>query len=69
MGTLLFGAAVFQVSPTASNASPYADAPVTMRRLRLTRARWQAAPHRIPVTISGLAPCLPLFGLPNEDRS
>lgn len=34
----------------------------TERRLRLTRAAWQR--HRtIPVTIDGLAPCLPLFGI------
>ncbi len=32
------------------------------RRLRLTRAAWEA--HRtIPVTIHGLTPCLPMFGL------
>jgi RimJ/RimL family protein N-acetyltransferase len=35
----------------------------TTRRLRLTRERWEAA-DRVPVTITGLAPCLPLFGLP-----
>jgi RimJ/RimL family protein N-acetyltransferase len=35
----------------------------TTRRLRLTRDRWQTA-DRIPVTITGLPPCLPLFGLP-----
>ena len=32
------------------------------RRLRLTRERWEAA-DRVPVTITGLEPCLPLFGL------
>ncbi|MQA98270.1 MAG: GNAT family N-acetyltransferase, partial [Streptosporangiales bacterium] len=32
-------------------------------RQRLTRPDWEA--HRdVPVTIEGLAPCLPLFGLP-----
>jgi RimJ/RimL family protein N-acetyltransferase len=32
------------------------------RRMRLTRAAWER--HRtVPVTIDGLAPCLPLFGL------
>ncbi|MGW1175649.1 GNAT family N-acetyltransferase [Kitasatospora sp. NPDC002543] len=37
--------------------------PVTERRLRLTRHRWQD--HRTaPVTVDGLTPCLPLFGLP-----
>lgn len=36
--------------------------PVTVRRLRLSRDRWQA--HRqLPVSITGLQPCLPLFGL------
>lgn len=40
----------------------------TMRRLRLPHARWET--HRpVPVTITGLAPCLPLFGLPGEARS
>ncbi|WP_433475294.1 GNAT family N-acetyltransferase [Spirillospora sp. CA-142024] len=33
------------------------------RRLRLTRADWER--HRtIPVTIEGLSPCLPMFGIP-----
>ncbi|MFI0901650.1 GNAT family N-acetyltransferase [Streptomyces sp. NPDC020983] len=35
----------------------------TMRRLRLARASWETH-HRVPATISGLTPCLPLFGLP-----
>ncbi len=34
----------------------------TTRRLRLTRDRWEAS-DPVPVTITGLAPCLPLFGL------
>jgi RimJ/RimL family protein N-acetyltransferase len=35
---------------------------VTERRLRLTRARWEA--HRtVPVSIEGLEPCLPFLGL------
>jgi hypothetical protein len=34
-----------------------------MRRLRLSRADWQAA-RTVPVRIHGLPPCLPLFGLP-----
>ncbi len=40
------------------------DHRVTERRLRLTRARWEA--HRtVPVSIDGLEPCLPLLGLKN----
>jgi RimJ/RimL family protein N-acetyltransferase len=35
---------------------------VIERRLRLSRARWEQHRH-IPVTLTGLAPCLPLFGL------
>jgi RimJ/RimL family protein N-acetyltransferase len=36
--------------------------PATQRRLRLDRERWQA--HRtVPVEITGLEPCLPMFGL------
>ena len=31
----------------------------TTRRLRLTRDRWQAT-DRVPVTVTGLAPCRPL---------
>jgi RimJ/RimL family protein N-acetyltransferase len=38
------------------------DRPVLMRRLRLTRADWQAA-RTVPVQIHGLEPCLPHFGL------
>jgi RimJ/RimL family protein N-acetyltransferase len=37
--------------------------PVLSRRLRLTRADWQAA-RTVPVQIHGLEPCLPHFGLP-----
>lgn len=36
----------------------------TMRRLRLPRARWQP---RDDVTLTGLEPCLPLFGLQRPD--
>ncbi|WP_155981344.1 GNAT family N-acetyltransferase [Nocardia sp. BMG111209] len=37
--------------------------PAVMRRLRLTRVRWEA--HRsIPVKVAGLEECLPLFGVP-----
>ncbi|WP_037604419.1 GNAT family N-acetyltransferase [Streptacidiphilus rugosus] len=35
--------------------------PVTSRRLRLTRERWKAR-AQVEVSISGLAPCLPMFG-------
>lgn len=37
--------------------------PVTEQRLRITRERWEQGP-RIEVAIDGLAPCLPLLGLP-----
>ena len=37
--------------------------PATTRRLRLTRADWEAA-RTVPVRIDGLEPCLPHFGLP-----
>jgi RimJ/RimL family protein N-acetyltransferase len=37
--------------------------PALTRRLRLTRADWQAA-RAVPVQIHGLQPCLPHFGLP-----
>ncbi|GAA0321644.1 GNAT family protein [Actinoallomurus spadix] len=36
--------------------------PMVVRRVRLDRAAWQAR-RTVPVTIEGLAPCLPLFGL------
>ena len=39
----------------------------TTRRLRLTRDRWEAT-GRASVTITGLPPCLPLFGLPAESQ-
>jgi RimJ/RimL family protein N-acetyltransferase len=42
--------------------------PAVLRRLRLTRADWQAA-HSVPVEIHGLEPCLPFFGLPTEPSS
>jgi hypothetical protein len=38
------------------------DRPVLTRRLRLTRADWQAT-QTVPVQIHGLQPCLPHFGL------
>jgi hypothetical protein len=38
------------------------DRPVLSRRLRLTRADWQAA-RTVPVQIHGLEPCLPHFGV------
>jgi RimJ/RimL family protein N-acetyltransferase len=39
--------------------------PATTRRFRLDLATWQAT-HTVPVTISGLAPCLPMFGLTGD---
>jgi RimJ/RimL family protein N-acetyltransferase len=42
--------------------------PVVSRRLRLDRAGWQAR-QLVPVTIDGLAPCLPLFGLDDSGSS
>ncbi|TDC26269.1 N-acetyltransferase [Streptomyces sp. 8K308] len=40
------------------------DVAVTEQRFRLTREEWTAgAAERPPVTITGLEPCLPLFGL------
>ena len=35
--------------------------PIVGRRLRLDRERWDAY-RSVPVTIEGLAPCLPMFG-------
>jgi hypothetical protein len=38
---------------------------VIERRMRLSRAAWER--HRtIPVTVDGLAPCLPMFGVTTE---
>jgi hypothetical protein len=37
--------------------------PATLQLLRLDRAGWQAH-QRVPVEITGLAPCLPDSGLP-----
>jgi RimJ/RimL family protein N-acetyltransferase len=34
----------------------------TTRRLRLSRSRWEAF-RRVPISINGLGPCLPMFGL------
>ncbi|MFI0544375.1 hypothetical protein RKD19_000316 [Streptomyces canus] len=39
-----------------------------MRRLRLTRARWELHQH-VPVTIMGLSSCLPMFGLAGGSRA
>ncbi|MFE6776105.1 GNAT family N-acetyltransferase [Streptomyces sp. NPDC057702] len=36
--------------------------PATLRRLRLARADWRPDPD-LPITVTGLTPCLPLFGL------
>ncbi|MFI6434935.1 GNAT family N-acetyltransferase [Streptomyces sp. NPDC050759] len=42
--------------------------PAIMRRLRLTRARWEMHQH-VPVSIVGLPPCLPMFGLSDDSRA
>ncbi len=41
------------------------DRPVVDRRLRLTREDWLAT-RSVPVEIEGLAPCLPMFGVPPD---
>jgi RimJ/RimL family protein N-acetyltransferase len=42
------------------------DRAVTEHRLRLTRARWEAhRAVRVSVSVTGLDPCLPLFGIAN----
>lgn len=40
----------------------------TMRRLRLSRDRWESRRH-VPVSIGGLSACLPMFGLPEDGRA
>jgi RimJ/RimL family protein N-acetyltransferase len=40
--------------------------PAMVRRLRLDRRTWQAT-HTLPVTICGLEPCLPMFGLSGDE--
>ncbi|MFF4034369.1 GNAT family N-acetyltransferase [Streptomyces sviceus] len=42
--------------------------PAMMRRLRLTRARWEKHQH-VPVSVVGLPPCLPMFGLLDGRRA
>jgi RimJ/RimL family protein N-acetyltransferase len=42
--------------------------PATMRRLRLTRARWERRRH-VPVSIAGLSSCLPMFGLSDDSHA
>jgi RimJ/RimL family protein N-acetyltransferase len=42
------------------------DRPVTVQRLRLSRERW-AQHETVPVTMQGLEPCLPLFGLGRQE--
>ncbi len=37
--------------------------PATVQRFRLDRHAWEAT-HAVPVTITGLEPCLQMFGLP-----
>lgn len=39
------------------------DEVLVSQRMRLTRENWEQVP-RLPVTLTGLDPCLPLFGLP-----
>jgi len=41
--------------------------PAKTMRLRLDRRTWEAT-HAVPVTIDGLEPCLPLFGLAARRR-
>jgi hypothetical protein len=36
-------------------------------RLRLDRPTWEST-HAVPVTVTGLEPCLPLFGLASGRR-
>jgi RimJ/RimL family protein N-acetyltransferase len=36
--------------------------PATTQRFRMDRTTWEAT-HSVPVTIAGLEPCLPMFGL------
>ncbi|WP_282700310.1 GNAT family N-acetyltransferase [Streptomyces sp. CC219B] len=40
--------------------------PTVMRRLRLSRARWEEQRQEANVSIEGLSACLPLLGLPGE---
>jgi RimJ/RimL family protein N-acetyltransferase len=42
--------------------------PVVSRRVRLDRAGWRAR-RTVPVTIDGIAPCLPLFGVTDDAAS
>ncbi|MFC9328778.1 GNAT family N-acetyltransferase [Kitasatospora sp. NPDC057015] len=42
--------------------------PTTTRRLRLTRARWESH-ERVPVSVGGLSPCLPMFGVPDDSAT
>jgi RimJ/RimL family protein N-acetyltransferase len=42
--------------------------PATVRRLRLTRARWEMHQY-VPVSIVGLSPCVPMFGLSDDSRA
>ncbi|UED88343.1 GNAT family N-acetyltransferase [Streptomyces profundus] len=42
--------------------------PAVMRRVRLTADRWRTVEHH-RATLTGLAPCLPLFGLPAPQRT
>jgi RimJ/RimL family protein N-acetyltransferase len=40
--------------------------PAAVQRLRIDRAAWEVT-HSLPVTVEGLDPCLPMFGLPDAD--
>jgi RimJ/RimL family protein N-acetyltransferase len=42
--------------------------PAVVKRLRLDLAAWEATAS-VPVTIEGLAPCLPMFGLPGANAT
>lgn len=67
-GALADNAASYGVSaklgyePNGTEVHAVRGAPVTLRRLRLTRERW-AAHRTVPVEITGLAESLPLFGI------
>lgn len=49
--------------PDGVNRRVVRDRLAIERRMRLTRADWERH-RRVPVTIDGLEPCLPMFGLP-----
>ncbi|GLY64607.1 GNAT family N-acetyltransferase [Amycolatopsis taiwanensis] len=51
--------------PDGVNRRVVRDRLVIEQRQRLTRAGWERH-RRVPVTIDGLEPCLPMFGLPAQ---